>query len=69
MSYVNESFFTDAAYTPMRASYHNVVKTIIDPKRPRRHLEWIQSVDYYHACLNITQWAEAWCGPTAKGRA
>jgi hypothetical protein len=58
VSYVNESFFTGEAYT-MRASYHSVLQTMSNPKRPWRHLEWIRSVDYYRAGLDITQVAEA----------
>jgi hypothetical protein len=49
--------------------YHSVLKKMIDPKRPWRHLEWLRIVDSYHACLSITQLAEALFGPTAQGRA
>ena len=47
---------------------HSVLKKMIDPKRPWRHLEWIRIVDDYHACLYITPLAEALFGLTAKGR-
>jgi hypothetical protein len=50
-------------------SYHSVLKKMIDPKRPWRHLEWIRIVDSYHACLSITPLAEALFGLTAQGRA
>ena len=40
-----------------------------DPRRPWRKREWIRIVDYYHACLSITQLADALFGPVAKGRA
>jgi hypothetical protein len=48
---------------------HSVLKKMIDPKRPWRHLAWIRIVDYSHACLSITQLAEALFGLTAQGRA
>jgi hypothetical protein len=49
--------------------YHSVLQKMIDPKRPWRHLAWIRIVDYSHACLYITQLAEALFGLTAQGRA
>ena len=39
-----------------------------DPRRPWRKREWIRIVYYYHACLSITQLADALFGPVAKGR-
>lgn len=32
----------------------SVLKKMIDPKRPWRHLEWIRMVDSSHACLSST---------------
>jgi hypothetical protein len=48
---------------------HDLLKKMIDPKRPWRHLEWIRIVDYYHACLSIKELADALFGLTAKGQA
>ena len=48
--------------------YHSVLNKMIDPKRPWRPLEWIRIVDYYQACLYITQLADALFGLTAQDR-
>jgi hypothetical protein len=61
-------YVSDDGYHPSDY-YHTVLKTMHDPQRPWRLLEWIRIVDYYHACLYIQQLAEALFGPTPKGRA
>jgi hypothetical protein len=59
-------YVSDDGYHPSDY-YHSVLKRMIDPKRPWRHLEWIRIVDYSHACLYIKQLADAVFGPTAQG--
>jgi len=49
--------------------YHNVLKSMHNPKRPWCTLAWIRIVDYYHACLYIQQLADALFGSALKGRA
>jgi len=61
-------YVSDDGYHPSEY-YHGVLCQMHDPRRPWRQLEWIRIVDYYHACLYITQLANALCGPVAKGRA
>jgi hypothetical protein len=39
--------------------YHQVLKKMVDPRRPWRHLEWIRIVDFYHACGYVQQLADA----------
>jgi len=61
-------YVSDDGYHPSEY-YHGVLCQMHDPRRPWRQLEWIRIVDYYHACLYITQLANALFGPVAKGRA
>jgi hypothetical protein len=61
-------YVSDDGYHPSEY-YHRVLKKMTDPRRPWRQLEWIRIVDYYHACLYITQLADALFGPVAKGQA
>ena len=59
---------SDDGYHPS-AYDHSVLKKMLDPKRPWRHLAWIRIVDDSHACLSITPLAEALLGLRAQGRA
>jgi hypothetical protein len=61
-------YVSDDGYHPSEY-YHRVLKKMTDPRRPWRQREWIRIVDYDHACLYITQLADALCGPVAKGQA
>jgi hypothetical protein len=38
---------------------HQVLKKMVDPRRPWRRLEWIRIVDFYHACSYVQQLADA----------
>lgn len=60
-------YVSDDGYHPSDY-YHNVLKTMQDPKRPWCSLTWVRIVDYYHACLYIQQLAEVLFGPALKGR-
>jgi hypothetical protein len=59
---------SDEGYHPSDY-YHSVLKKRHDPTRPWCQLTWIRIVDYYHACLYITQLAEALLGAAPKGHA
>ena len=39
--------------------YHQVLKKMVDPRRPWRRLAWIRIVDFYHACGYVQQLADA----------
>ena len=58
-------YVTDEGYHPSDY-YHSVLKKMIDPRRPWRHLEWIRIVDFYHACQYIQQLAETIFGSGAE---
>ena len=51
-------YVTDEGYHPSEY-YHQVLKQMIDPRRPWRTLEWRRVVDYYHACGYVQQLADA----------
>jgi hypothetical protein len=55
-------YITDAGFHPTDY-FHQVLSRMVDPRNPRRYLEWEWIVDYYHACQYITQLAEAIFGP------
>jgi hypothetical protein len=38
--------------------YHQVLKQMVDPRRPWRQLEWRRIVDFYHACQYVQQLAD-----------
>jgi hypothetical protein len=52
------AYVTDEGYHPSDY-YHQVLKKMLDPRRPWRTLEWRRMVDYYHACGYVQQLAEA----------
>jgi hypothetical protein len=62
------AYISDEGYHPS-TYYHQVLKKMIDPRRPWRRLEWIRIVDFYHACQYIQQLADAifGAGPEAQG--
>ena len=38
--------------------YHQVLKQMVDPRRPWRRLAWLRIVDFYHACGYVQQLAD-----------
>jgi hypothetical protein len=52
------AYVSDEGYHPS-TSYHQVLKKMVDPRRPWRRLEWIRIVDFSHACGYVQQWADA----------
>lgn len=50
-------YVTDEGYHPS-GYYHQVLKKMVDPRRPWRRLEWLRIVDFYHACLYVQQLGE-----------
>ena len=61
-------YVSDDGYHPSAYS-HRVLKQMTAPRRPWRPREWIRIVDDYHACLYMTQLADALFGPGAKDQA
>ncbi len=51
------AYVSDEGYHPS-GYYHQVLKKMVDPRRPWRRLEWIRIVDFYHACLYVQQLGE-----------
>jgi len=45
-------YVTDEGYHPS-GYYHQVLKKMVDPRRPWRGLEWIRIVNFYHVCLGL----------------
>jgi hypothetical protein len=60
-------YVTDEGYHPS-GYYHQVLKKMVDPRRPWRRLEWIRIVDFYHACLYVQQLGEAIFGSGDEAR-
>jgi hypothetical protein len=52
------AYVSDEGHHPS-TYYHQVLKPMLDPRRPWRRLEWIRIVDFYHACGDVQQLAEA----------
>src|SRR5215467_607825 len=50
-------YVSDEGHHP-RTYYHQVLKNMVDPRRPWRRLEWIRIVDFYHACGYVQQLAD-----------
>ena len=50
-------YVTDEGDHPS-TSYHQVLKKMVDPRRPWRRLEWIRIVDFYHACEYVQKLAD-----------
>jgi hypothetical protein len=48
--------------------YHQVLKKMVDPRRPWRQLEWRRIVDFYHACQYVQQLAETIFGAAAEAQ-
>ena len=51
-------YVTDEGYPPS-GYYHQVLKNMVDPRRPWRRLNWIRIVDFYHAAQYVQQLGEA----------
>lgn len=56
------AYVSDEGHHPS-TYYHQVLKNMIDPRRPWRHLEWIRIVDFYHACEYVQKLADTIFGP------
>jgi hypothetical protein len=50
-------YVTDEGHHPS-TYYHQVLKKMVDPRRPWRRLEWIRIVDFYHACEYVQKLAD-----------
>ncbi len=61
------AYVTDEGYHPS-GYYHQILKNMVDPRRPWRHLEWVRIVDFYHACLYVQQLGEAIFGAGAEAQ-
>lgn len=61
------AYVTDEGYHPS-GYYHQVLKRMVDPRRPWRRLEWIRIVDFYHACLYVQQLGETIFGLGAEAQ-
>jgi hypothetical protein len=48
------AYVSDEGHHPS-TYYHQVLKKMVDPRRPWRSLEWIRIVDFYHACGYVQQ--------------
>lgn len=51
------AYVSDEGHHPS-TYYHQVLKKMVDPRRPWRRLEWIRIVDFYHACGYVPQLAD-----------
>jgi hypothetical protein len=51
------AYVSDEGHHPS-TYYHQVLKKMVDPRRPWRRLEWIRLVDFYHACGYVQQLAD-----------
>jgi hypothetical protein len=51
------AYVSDEGHHPS-TYYHQVLKKMVDPRRPWRHVEWIRIVDFYHACGYVQQLAD-----------
>ena len=51
------AYVSDEGHHPS-TYYHQVLKKMLDPRRPWRRLEWIRIVDFYHACGYVQQLAD-----------
>jgi hypothetical protein len=54
-------YVTDGGHEPTRY-FHQVLRKLVDPCRPRRLLRWTRVIDFYHACAYLTKMSEALCG-------
>lgn len=51
------AYVSDEGHHPS-TYYHQVLKNMIDPRRPWRRLEWSRIVDFYHACEYVQKLAD-----------
>jgi hypothetical protein len=61
------AYVSDEGHHPS-TYYHQVLKQMVDPRRPWRHLEWIRIVDFYHACGYVQQLADTIFGAGAEAQ-
>jgi len=54
-------YVSDEGHHPS-SYYHRVLKKRVDPRRPWRVLEWVRSVDFYHAGQYVQQLADTMFG-------
>ncbi len=60
-------YVTDEGHHPS-TYYHQVLKKMVDPRRPWRRLEWIRVVDFYHACEYVQKLADTIFGVGAEAQ-
>ena len=60
-------YITDAGSHPTQY-FQDVLRSMDDPRRPGRHLEWTWVVDFYHASEYVWKLGRALFGETAMGR-
>jgi hypothetical protein len=61
------AYVSDEGHHPS-TYYHQVLKKMVDPRRPWRRLEWIRIVDFYHACGYVQQLADTIFGAGAEAQ-
>lgn len=57
-------YVTDGGHEPTRY-FRQVLRKLVDPRRPGRLLRWTRVIDFYHACGYITKMSEAFYGQVA----
>lgn len=60
-------YVTDAGFHPTWY-FKNVLRSMRDPKQPKRYLEWTWIVDFYHASQYVSKLAESLFGDTSAGK-
>jgi hypothetical protein len=58
-------YVSDGGHEPTRY-FHQVLRKLVDPRRPGRRLCWTRVIDFYHACAYITKMSEALGGRVAS---
>jgi hypothetical protein len=61
------AYVSDEGHHPS-TYYHQVLKTMVDPRCPWRRLAWIRIVDFYHACGYVQQLADTIFGVGAEAQ-
>ena len=62
------AYVRDEGYHPS-TYYHEVLKKMVDPRRPWRPLEWTRIVDFYHASEYVQKLADTIFGMGAEAQA
>ncbi|HUY33785.1 MAG TPA: hypothetical protein VMV69_13635 [Pirellulales bacterium] len=60
-------YVTDAGFHPTWY-FNHVLRSMRDPKQPKRYLEWTWIVDFYHASQYVSKLAESLFGDTREGK-